>query len=96
MLSESEQRRWQEIELLLTDVKAAEPQVLAGTTRSSMLRRRAFALALVVFGVIVTITGLVLTMVPLAVAGICAVGSAGLVWTWRRPASRQDFPSGPF
>lgn len=84
MLSDSEQRRLLEIEALLS---GEDPVFAQRFTHVEDLRRRArrrmIAVVLCAASLIATVVALVTTIVPIAVIGICGVGAAGCVWTWR-------------
>lgn len=84
MLSEQERRRLGELEVQL---EADDPR-LAGKFRSiadHTLARLCIAVLVMTAGLVAAATGLVLTVVPLAVAGIVLVGAGACVAAgWRR------------
>jgi Flp pilus assembly protein TadB len=88
MISDSEQKRLQEIEALLVgeDPKLARRFAAAGSD-SGVRRRRVIAVSVAVISVVGLVIALVIPSVPLAVATLCGIGASGMVWTWH-PAAR--------
>lgn len=84
MLSESEQRRLNEIESLLQGDDPSWVRRFARTTDTiAVHRRRVVAVIVAIAAVTGTVIGLVLANVPTAVLSITAIGAAGFLWTWR-------------
>jgi Flp pilus assembly protein TadB len=91
MLSESEQRRLNEIESLLQGEDPSWVRRFARTTDAiAVHRRRVVAVVIAVAAVAAVIVGLVLASVPITVVSICGVGAAAFLWTWRPAGQRNE------
>lgn len=95
MISDSEQKRLQEIEALLEgeDPKLARRLASAGAD-TGVRRRRVIAICVAVVGVAGLVMALIIANVPLAVVMLCAVGASGMIWTYR-PAVRATADATP-
>lgn len=84
MISDSEQKRLQEIEALLEgeDPKLAR-RFASASSDTGVRRRRVIAVSIAVISVLGLVVALILPSVPFAVAMLCGIGAAGMVWTWR-------------
>jgi len=95
MISDSEQKRLQEIEALLhsEDPKLARRLASAGTDMG-IRRRRVIAICVAAVAVIGLVMALIIPNVPLAVVMLCGIGASGMIWTYR-PASRVTSDATP-
>ena len=85
MLSESEQRRLNEIESLLQGEDPSWASRFARTADTiAVHRRRLAAVVIAILAAVSTVIGLVLANVPLVVVSICLIGAAACMWTYRR------------
>jgi hypothetical protein len=85
MLSESEQRRLNEIESLLQGEDPSFASRFARTADTiAVHRRRLAAIVIAILAAVSTVIGLVLANVPLVVVSICMIGAAACMWTYRR------------
>lgn len=96
MISDSEQKRLQEIEAALQgeDPKLARRLATAGTY-THLRRRRAVSIVLAALAVAGVVVGLALPSVPLAVISLCAIGAAGMIFTWQPPHRGGTTPEPP-
>ena len=97
MLSESEQRRLNEIESLLQGEDPSWASRFARTADTiAVHRRRLAAVVIAILATVSTVIGLVLANVPLVVVSICLIGAAACMWTYRRHGQTiiQDQPVG--
>jgi Flp pilus assembly protein TadB len=91
MLSESEQRRLNEIESLLQGEDPSWASRFARTADTiAVHRRRLSAVVIAILATVTTVIGLVLANVPLVVVSICLVGAAAFMWTYRRHGQKID------
>jgi hypothetical protein len=85
MLSESEQRRLNEIESLLHGEDPSWASRFARTADTiAVHRRRLAAVVIAILATVSTVIALVMANVPLAVVSICMIGAAACLWTYRR------------
>jgi Flp pilus assembly protein TadB len=83
MLSESEQRRLNEIESLLQGDDPSWVRRFARTTDTiAVHRRRIVAVVVAIAALAGAIVGLVLASVPTTVVSIVVIGAASFLWTW--------------
>jgi Protein of unknown function (DUF3040) len=85
MLSESEQRRLNEIESLLQGEDPSWASRFARTADTiTVHRRRLAAVVIAILATVSTVIALAMTNVPLAVVSISMIGAAACLWTYRR------------
>ncbi|GAA2395190.1 DUF3040 domain-containing protein [Dactylosporangium salmoneum] len=92
MLSESEQKRLADIEAALR----SDTRFVNGFNRAMTRRitpRRVTSVVIAIAAVVGVIVGLAAGSVPGTVLGICALGVAGGVWTYRPAHSEPPAPS---
>jgi hypothetical protein len=91
MLSENEQRRLAEIELLLSaDDPGFAHRFGRGTPEIRRRRRRLIAALVALCGAVGAVAGLFASAnVPVVVVSMCGVGAAGYIYTWKQPARRH-------
>jgi hypothetical protein len=91
MLSESEQRRLNEIESLLQGEDPSWASRFARTADAiAVHRRRLAAVVIAILAAVSTVIGLVLTNVPMVVVSMCMIGVAAGMWTYRRHGQKID------
>jgi uncharacterized membrane protein len=91
MLSESEQRRLNEIESLLQGEDPSWVRRFARTTDAiTVHRRRVAAVVVAILATVSTVIGLVVTNVPIVVMSICLIGVAAGLWTYRPRGQQID------
>jgi uncharacterized membrane protein len=91
MLSESEQRRLNEIESLLHGEDPSWVRRFARTADAIPVhRRRVAAVVVAILAMVSTVIGLVVTNVPIVVLSICVIGVAAGLWTYRRRGQQID------
>jgi Protein of unknown function (DUF3040) len=91
MLSESEQRRLNEIESLLQGEDPSWAGRFARTADTiAVHRRRLVAVVVAILASVSTVIGLVVTSVLLVVISLCLVGAAACLWTYRPRGQKID------
>jgi hypothetical protein len=91
MLSESEQRRLNEIESLLQGEDPSWAGRFARTADTiAVHRRRVAAVVIAILATVSTVIGLVISNVPLVVVSLCLIGAGACLWTYRRPGQKID------
>jgi hypothetical protein len=90
MLSENEQRRLAEIELLLSaDDPGFAHRFGRGTPEMRLRRRRLIAVLVALCGALGAVAGLLASAnVPITVISMCGVGAGGYIYTWVKPPRR--------
>lgn len=91
MLSESEQRRLNEIESLLNGEDPSWARRFARTADAiTVHRRRVAAVVVAILATVSTVVGLIVANVPIVVLSICMIGVAAGLWTYRRRGQQID------